>query len=94
MSNLIMNGNFSQPAITTNSFLGIDYFTAQQKTDFYWNDDDHFTLQLINRSTAYEYEFPSIINTSQYIMIHHIVYIFMQIIVNISIFVFLHINMI
>ena len=67
MSNLIINGNFSQPVITTNSFLGIDYFTAQQKTDFFWNDDDHFTLQLINRSTAYGYEYPSIINTSQYL---------------------------
>ena len=67
MSNLIINGNFSQPVITTNTFLGIDYFTTQQKTDFYWTDDDNFTLQLLNRSTSYGYEYPSIINTTQYL---------------------------
>ena len=67
MSNLIINGNFSQPVITSNTFLGIDYFTAQQKTAFYWTDDDHFTLNLLNQSTAYEYEYPSIINTTQYL---------------------------
>ena len=67
MSNLISNGNFSSPSITTNSFLGIDYFTTQQKNDFIWVDDDHFTLQLCNGVTAYEYEYPGIINTSQYL---------------------------
>ena len=44
MSNLISNGNFSSPSITTNSFLGIDYFTAQQKTDFIWIDDDDYKV--------------------------------------------------
>ena len=67
MSNLILNGNFSSPSITTNNFLGIDYFSSQQKADFTWVDDDYYTLQLCNGVTAYEYEYPGIINTSQYL---------------------------
>ena len=63
MSNLIQNNNFSQPAITSNSFLHYDAFTTLQRTNLIWVGSDYSNAQnitLINGvlSTQFVYQNP------------------------------------
>ena len=73
MSNLLQNGNFSTPAITTNSSLQYDSFTTLQKTNFIWLGADYSNSQnitLINGSnTQFVYQNPSVIGVNQYLQL-------------------------
>ena len=69
MSNLIYNGDFLLPSITTNSYIYTDTFTTQQSTAFYWTSPNTFYPALLNGTTAFNITPPS--NTTQYIVIQY-----------------------
>ena len=72
MSNLLTNGNFSQPTLTTNSYK---YYypsgmTEEEQTSLYWTvDNSNFNtyIALQNGVTAFGYANPSTISESQFI---------------------------
>ena len=69
MSNLIYNGDFSLPSITTNSYIYTNTFTTQQSTAFYWTSPNTFYPALLNGTTAFGITPPS--NATQYIVIQY-----------------------
>ena len=69
MSNLIYNGNFSLPSITTNSYIYTDTFTTQQSTAFYWTSLNTFNPALLNGTNAFNITPPT--NATQYIVIQN-----------------------
>ena len=73
MSNLISNGDFSNPNIATNSTLNYDAFTTAQITDLIWVGADYGNSSSITlldgTSTLFVYQNPSVIGVSQYLQI-------------------------
>jgi len=69
MSNLIYNGDFLLPSITTNSYIYTDTFTTIQKNAFYWTSPNTFYPALLNGSNAFNITPPS--NATQYIVIQN-----------------------
>jgi hypothetical protein len=70
MSNLLANGNFSQPAITTNTYKYYSSMTEEEKTSLYWtveNSANNSFISLQNGVTAFSYANPSSISVSQFI---------------------------
>ena len=69
MSNLIYNGNFALPSITTNSYIYTDTFTTQQSTAFYWTSPNTFYPALLNGTNAFNITPPT--NATQYLVIQN-----------------------
>ena len=67
-TNLIYNGNFSQPSITTNTYIYTNAFTQAQTNLFYWNSSSNVGLQ---NGVALSFSDPSLINQTQFIFIHN-----------------------
>ena len=71
MSNLLTNGNFSQPTLTTNTFKYYSSnMTEEEKTSLYWtvdNSSNNTMIALQNGITAFGYAKPSSISASQFI---------------------------
>jgi hypothetical protein len=76
MSNLIYNGTFTLPLLTSDSYTYVNSLTAQQKTDLGWTSSgvtDYTSLQ--NGSTAFGYANPSLIGLTQFISLQYASYI-------------------
>ena len=71
MSNLIYNGDFGLPVITTNSYLYTDTFTTIQKNAFYWTSPNTFYPALLNGTTAFGITPPTSVNATQYLVIQN-----------------------
>jgi hypothetical protein len=70
MSNLIYNGNFALPAITTNSYIYTNTFTTAQSNAFYWiSPSSNVALQ--NGNTAFNVTPPTAVSATQYIIIQN-----------------------
>ena len=71
MSNLLTNGNFSQPTLTTNTFKYYSSnMTEEEKTSLYWtvdNSSNNTMISLQNGVTSFSYANPSSISVSQFI---------------------------
>ena len=71
MSNLLTNGNFSQPAITTNTYKYYSSnMTEEEKNQLYWiveNSSNNTMISLQNGVTTFGYANPSSISVSQFI---------------------------
>ena len=71
MSNLLTNGNFSQPTLTTNTFKYYSSnMTEEEKTSLYWtveNSSNNTMISLQNGVTTFGYANPSSISVSQFI---------------------------
>jgi hypothetical protein len=69
MSNLVVNSDFSSPALDINSYVYYDDMTIGQQSSFstYWNTYNNSCLQ--NGNTIFGYPDPSGINTSQFVSI-------------------------
>jgi hypothetical protein len=63
-TNLIYNGDFSLPSITTNSSLNSTSFTTQQATDFYWTCGGAYA-QLLNGVPTSNFLNPSLVGYTQ-----------------------------
>ena len=68
-TSLIYNGNFSQPSITTNSYIYTTAFTQAQTNQLYWNSSANVALQ--NGITIFNFSDPSLINQTQFISIQN-----------------------
>ena len=66
MSNLIYNGSFNLPSISTNTFIFAQNLSTQQLSDFYWTYGGLY-CSLQNGISAYNYPDPSLINQTQFI---------------------------
>ena len=74
MSNLIINGNFINPSITTNSILYSSAFTTDQLNAFGWTTDGTTSTSLQNDTTTFAYGYsPNILQ--QYVSIQNTGYI-------------------
>ena len=71
MSNLIYNGDFLLPSITTNSYIYTDTFTTIQKNAFYWTSPNTFYPALLNGTTAFGVTPPTSVNATQYLVIQN-----------------------
>ena len=58
MSNLLTNGNFSSPSISSNTYIYYPTLTSTQKTNIYWTTTNSTYSALINGSSGFAY--PSI----------------------------------
>ena len=63
-TNLIYNGNFSLPSITTNTAINSTSFTTEQATAFYWTPGGAY-VTLLNGAPTTNYLNPSIIGYTQ-----------------------------
>jgi hypothetical protein len=63
-TNLIYNGDFLLPSITTNSSLNSTIFTTQQATDFYWTCGGAYA-QLLNGVPTSNFLNPSLVGYTQ-----------------------------
>jgi len=68
-TNLIYNGNFLQPSITTNTYIYTTAFTQAQTNQLYWNSSANVALQ--NGITIFNFSDPSLINQTQFLSIQN-----------------------
>ena len=55
MSNLLTNGNFASPALSTNNYTYYPSLTTTQKSNLYWSTTSGTQIALINGSSAFGY---------------------------------------
>ena len=71
--NLIYNGEFTQPIISTDSLLYSTDFTTDQKNNFYWSCGIYAAIQ--NGNTEFAIPDPILINQGQFSSIQYTSYI-------------------
>ena len=68
MSNLVNNGNFSSPSLSSNNYVYHNTFTTDQSKSFVWTAINDGLLCLINGTSPFGYPDPATltISTTQY----------------------------
>ena len=65
MANIVYNGNFQNPTLSTGDDLAYTSMTAQQASDFYWTGTSNTSLN--RNSTYFGYPTPPTGVSSQYV---------------------------
>ena len=70
--NLIYHGEFTQPILTTDSFLYSSAFSTDQQNNFYWSCGPYTAIQ--NGNTIFGCPDPIFINETQFCSIQYTIF--------------------